>query len=355
MGGGIINILNSVVTIGPDFVRPRGGIAQVIYNYRRYVFGPKSFFVANSCEGSKLKKLLLAGRAALRLILLLLTKHNVKIVHIHTASRNSFRRSCIYLNIAKALGRKVVMHIHGGSFKEYYHANSEYVKHQLHKCDQIVVLSTYWKNFIMDELKLDNVSVINNIIPMPSSINGRRNEEILHALFMGVYVKEKGIYDLIKSLGSIKEKLKGKLLLHICGSGDVVELQKLIKTNGIDNMIKIDGWVDGEIKSELMNKCRLLILPSYIEGLPLSILEGMSYKMAILSTNVGGIPELLHGTENLIISPGNVEELSRAILHFATLSSDKLNLIGEKNHDIVKCYMPQAVKRSLVELYSKIA
>lgn len=249
MGGGIINILNSVVTIGPDFVRPHGGIAQVVYNYQRYVFGPKSFFVANSCEGSKLKKLLLAGRAALMLILLLLTRKNVKIVHIHTASRNSFRRSCVYLNIAKALRRKVVMHIHGGSFKEYYYANREYVKKQLQKCDQIVVLSKYWENFIKDELELDNVSVINNIIPKPSRQRGRRNWEIKHALFMGIYVKEKGLYDLIKALGGIKEKLDGRLLLHICGSGDEVELQNLIKTNGVENLIKIDGWVDGEKKS----------------------------------------------------------------------------------------------------------
>ncbi len=355
MGGGIINILNSVVTVGPDFARPRGGIAQVVYNYRHYVFGPKSCFIANSCEGSKIQKLLLACSAALKLIMLLLTRQNLKIVHIHTASRNSFRRSCVYLNIAKALRRKVVMHIHGGSFKEYYYANSEYVKRQLQKCDHIVVLSTYWKKFIKDELGLDNVTVINNIIPEPSSLRGRRNGAVKHALFMGLYVKEKGIYDLIKALSGIKEKLNGRLLLHICGSGDEVELQNLIKSIGVENLIKIEGWIDGKKKSELMNQCDLLVLPSYIEGLPLSILEAMSYGMAILSTNVGGIPELLRGTDNIMISPGNVEALSQAILHFSTLSSDELNHIGEKNHDIAKGYMPQAVKQSLVELYSRIA
>ena len=58
------------------------------------------------------------------------------------------------------------------------------------------------------------------------------------------------------------------------------------------------------------------ILPSYNEGLPIAILEAMSYKHPVISTPVGGIPEVIQTKENgMLVQPGNKEEIAKAIAH----------------------------------------
>ena len=71
----------------------------------------------------------------------------IKIVHIHTASYNSFKRSAWYVSLANFMRKKVLLHIHGGGFKEYYATNPQWISSVLNKCDGIITLSESWKEF----------------------------------------------------------------------------------------------------------------------------------------------------------------------------------------------------------------
>ena len=99
----------------------RGGVAQVLDIYDKYIF--KDFrFIANS-GGGGFRNLRILLVSICRLIKQLLSKREIKIVHIHTASYNSFYRSAIFVSLSKLLGRKVILHIHGGGFKDFYKTN----------------------------------------------------------------------------------------------------------------------------------------------------------------------------------------------------------------------------------------
>ena len=75
------------------------------------------------------------------------------------------------------------------------------------------------------------------------------------------------------------------------------------------------GWIDFNTKIELLQKVCTVLLPSYNEGLPMTILEGMAAGKMIISTNVGGIPELVENEINgIIINPGDVDMLSKAMV-----------------------------------------
>ena len=129
-------------------------------------------------------------------------------------------------------------------------------------------------------------------------------------LFLGLLGKNKGIYDLLECIRDHKVEFQGKLKLYIGGNGEIEHVKQLIKEYGIADIVIFEGWVSGDKKIELLNKSDAYILPSYKEGLPISILEAMSYGMPIISTPVGGIPEIVSNGENgYLVEPGNKEDI----------------------------------------------
>ncbi len=349
------SVFGSVLTVGPDFDPPKGGIAQVVYNYRHDVFGDDFHFIANSCAGSKVRKAMCALLAVLKMVWVLAVNRRIKIVHIHTASYTSFTRSCLYMRIAKAMGRKVIMHVHGGAFRDYYLENRSYVTHQLRQCDCVVVLSDYWKRFMTQEMSVDRVEVVNNIIPKPELSAEASSDGKMHAMFMGLLIHDKGIYDLIEAVGSIKDELAGRFVLHVCGTGETEAVKARISALGIDGIVRLEGWVSGQAKTRLMNQCQLFVLPSYIEGLPLSILEAMSYQMCIIATSVGSIPELLADAPfGEMIKPGNTGALAAAIAKYAGMAADERQSRADAAYNASRGYWPDAVQKRLEQIYKNL-
>lgn len=344
-----------MLTVGPDFNPPKGGIAQVVYNYRHYVFGDDFHFIANSCGGSKVRKAMFALLAVLKMVWELSLKRQIRIVHIHTASYTSFTRSCLYMTIAKAMGRKVIMHVHGGAFRDYYNENKSYVARKLRQCDCVVVLSDFWRRFMTDEVGVSRVEVVNNIIPKPELGAAAVGDGKMHAMFMGLLIHDKGIYDLLDALARIKNELDGRFLLHVCGTGETDAVNARINELGIDCLVSLEGWVSGQAKTRLMNLCQLFVLPSYIEGLPLSILEAMSYKMCIIATNVGSIPELLaNASFGEMIEPGDTDALVRAIVKYTDMHAGEFQSMAEAGYETSRAYWPAAVQTRLGEIYKNV-
>ena len=110
-------ISGHILTIGCEYRHPKGGVAQVMYNYEKYVF-PVFNCIVNSGGTNNVAKLLKAISGYLLMAIHLTTDSHLRIVHIHTSSYNSFKRSAYFVRLAKAFGRKVVLHIHGGDFKK---------------------------------------------------------------------------------------------------------------------------------------------------------------------------------------------------------------------------------------------
>lgn len=105
--------------------------------------------------------------------------------------------------------------------------------------------------------------------------------------------KRKGIYDILDVLSEHREEFLNKLEFLFGGDGDVEQVQAIIREQNLNNIAKYQGWVSGIKKERLLNQADAYILPSYNEGLPISVLEAMSYSLPIISTTVGGIPEIL--------------------------------------------------------------
>lgn len=343
-------ISEAVLTIGNQSENPDGGISYVLYCYRKYVF-PKFNNIVNFRRGIFVYKLSIAVWAYIRELFTLLFNRKIKIVHIHTASGNGFKRNISFVRLAHFMRKKVVLHIHSGRFNEYYERNKEQVEKVFSKCSSVVALSNDIKAFY-EQMGCHNVTVINNIIEHPRIVENRQISSILHYLFLGVITKTKGIYDLLEVIADHKDEFKGKMLLHVGGNKEVSTLKRIIKDNQLEDVVTFEGWVDGQKKIDLLNLCDVFVLPSYTEGVPISILEAQSYGLFTIATNVGGIPEMVNDKNGRLFEPRDQKELFRILRE----CNNKNDFEGKRSdiRNCVKNHYPEEVSLQLESLYKKM-
>ena len=345
------NISEQVLSIGCQWKKPKGGIAVVLNSYSR-IF-PVFNIIVNSNGINAIANILQLLYSLFVITFKLLFYRSIKIVHIHTASYNSFKRSTLFITLTKLFKRKVVIHIHGGGFKEYYEKNKAFVHRNLSKCDIIIALTEYWRIYFKG-LGFDNVVIVPNIVDAPVVQKNMNDDGKTHILYLGMITKAKGIYDLLDVVNKYKTALENKIILHIGGNGETSTLQSIIKENGLSQIVKFEGWVSGEKKVELLNNADVFILPSYTEGLPISILEAMSYRLPVISTPVGGIPEVIKDGENgFLFTPGDKDALYNAINNLVADKNQREDM-GEKSYKRVQQHFPDKVAEILENIYTEL-
>ena len=141
-------------------------------------------------------------------------------------------------------------------------------------------------------------------------------------LFVGGLSRVKGIDTLIKAASKVLKAVPETLFL-IAGEGPQQQnLEKLAEQLGIRNSVIFKGYVtDDETLVDLYDISTIVVLPSNVGGpVACTILEGMSVGKPVISTNVkGGIPDVIrNGETGILVRPGDVEELSSAIIKLLT-------------------------------------
>jgi len=134
-------------------------------------------------------------------------------------------------------------------------------------------------------------------LPCDFPVHREKEDSKYHVLFLGYLQNLKGINDLLQ----VEERTRQKhpdWIFDIAGKG---ELQQLVESRAAEfpDRIQYYGWANASLREQLYRKCDVYFLPSYIEGMPLGILEAMSYGVPVVSTNVGGIPDIIGEQQNI--------------------------------------------------------
>lgn len=278
----------------------RGGVSSVVNSY--YDAGLDKLceltYLPTMEDGSKLKKLLVAVVARIRFERMI---RKNDILHVHMSSDNSFYRKAVFIRKAHKEGKKIIIHMHGSTFDLFYKercndTQKQQVREIFAMADQVIALSEDWKEFlaeyICDEQK---IVVIYNAVKIPEDY--QKDYANRKMLFLGILGQRKGTYDLIEVLPEIFQKYPDAHI-YFGGDGEREQAEQLCREKGISDHVTFLGWVRGSEKEKLLKECSIYVLPTYHEGMPMSILEAMSYGMAVVSTYVGGIPHIITDGEN---------------------------------------------------------
>jgi len=346
-----------ILVIGEYYKNAPGGIAAVLQYYRpnweTFNFIPSSPLVM-----TKINKIIYGLGGLALMILRLLFDWRIRIVHIHTAAGGSFFMHQHYARAAKLLRRKLIIHSHASRFKVFFDECSEKEKKSvlktLNSCDRLIVLSESWRRWFMSiGVKESNIEILHNITPVPSCGHKPSSDRLVRLSFLGEIGERKGVFDLLHSLANGKEYFSGHLILRIGGNGDVNLLNRTIHDLGLEKLVRFEGFVRNEKKIELLSNTDIFVLPSHNEGLPISILEAMSYNCAIISTPVGGIPEIVSDANGILVEPGDVAGLCKAVKYLMD-NPELVELMGENSGRVVMSYYPEPVLSHLKHIYESL-
>lgn len=362
--GGIDDaVAGKVLTAGVQFKNHRGGIGGVIATYEKY-FSP--FYFIPTYKPQRFKPVIFPYYLyhIIQMIWLLIRNPAICIVHIHGAAKGSFFRKYGVFFIARYLFRKkVIYHSHGSEFKDFYNNASGFtaawVRHFLKRVDVVICLSRSWEIFFRSRFAVRKIVVLENIVERavetPLIATGKPADGMpVQLLFLGVIGRRKGIFDLLETIIQHKQQLTGRIHLQIAGNGEVEKLLSLIEQEQLQQLVTYKGWVTGEEKYKAIADADVYILPSYNEGLPLSILEAMSYGKAIVATPVGGIPEIVqHQVNGLLVQPGSKDEIAAALFYLIA-NPDQIKAMGVCSQQLVAPYYAEEVIPKLEEVYCEL-
>lgn len=271
-------------------------------------------------DGSNLKKIFIFQKALIK-FLLTLSLEKVHLVHIHFSSRGSTFRTAILVVISVIFRKPIVLHAHGSGFDVFYGKLPSWIQQTINYlfsfCSSFITLSDSWKKFYVTNLTLkeNKIVVLPNPVKLPIQSKDRKNSNAINFLFLGRIGKRKGAFELIRAFSCILSHDRNQASLTIAGDGDIEIARNLVRDLKLTDRVKILDWVNSFERDALLTKSDVFVLPSHNEGLPMALIEAMSFGLSVISTPVGGIPELIsHGKNGLLIEPGNVQELSSAML-----------------------------------------
>lgn len=328
-----------VLMVGPAR-SVNGGISAVVNNYYQAKLDQKAelTYIATMEDGSKWHKLRVALGAVLR-YLTALPGHTI--VHIHMASDISIYRKSIFIWLAKLFGKKLVIHQHGGNIKQFYEQEcgrikQYWIRKTLQKADVFLVVAPYLKEIFQKILEKEKIRVFPNAIEIPKE--EKASYEGQNLLFLGRLCKEKGVYELLEAVKEL-EPVFPNLQLYLGGVWEDAFLKE--KAEADPEHVHDLGWIGAKQKEQYLKQCNILVLPTYFEGLPMSLLEGMAYGCACVASEVGGIPEVITDKENGLLIPakevGALKEAIQKLLEDPALQKslgENARRTVEKDYDI---------------------
>lgn len=341
-----------------DVNRVKGGMVTVVKNllsYRDWE-NTKITYIPTHIEHCKPVKAAYFAAAYLKNLGTLLFG-GVDLVHLHVSERGSVYRKEWIMKLAKKLGKPVILHHHGADFDIFFRELPEekqaWVVRFLESADENLVLSELIRQEFLEKAPNAAYTVLHNAVPVPEE-NGY-NPDNPYIVTLGRLGERKGTYDLLQALKALDARLPEHIKVCLCGDGEVERVQGILKESHLEHRVAHIGWAAGEQKEKILENALCHVLPSYREGLPMSILETMSRGIPNISTKIASIPEVIEsGVQGILIEPGDIQALTEAL---GTLCCDReiRERLSRESHSLIRNrFSVNACGRRLEGIYRKV-
>jgi glycosyltransferase involved in cell wall biosynthesis len=260
---------------------------------------------------------------------LVLVRSGADAVHFNTSlDPKAYWRDLVYWLVARLLGRRVVNQVHGGAMPQDFFRGNAFLTWILRRflvsSDVVTVLS---KAELAAYRAFDprmKVHLIPNAIDPAGLADQRRApnaDRPLRLVYVGRLVRAKGLFEVIEALAQL-QRAGREFTLSIAGGGqDQAELTAAAQRAGLGDRVRFIGSVFGTDKYRLWLDSDVFVFPSYMEGLPYSLLEAMAAGCVPITTPVAAIPDVMrHGEHGLFVPVKDAGAIADAI---ATLDDDR--------------------------------
>ncbi len=350
--------MKSVYAFGPSLAT-QGGISSVIRCHMESLEGRICFRHIPTYHGKSrvLDILLFAASVARALAIGVFKGGRRSIAHIHTSTYGSFLRKSILLSVCKLLGFKTILQLHGADFDTFLdEIGSLRAGRIFKKADVVLALSESWLKTIHEHLpELQNLEVLYNpCTPLHARIiRETAPHETVRILFTGRLGKRKGSYDLVSACHKVRAF---NFTLDLYGDGDILQTQQLVASYGLESRIRVFPWMEYSKLQTLYSHYHIFVLPSYCEGMPMSLLEAMANGLPAVTTNIKGIKECIKdGINGFLVAPGDIDTLSER-LEALILDQELRERMGNSARETAAAtFSPDLIAERLLSVYQRLS
>lgn len=245
------------------------------------------------------------------------------LVHVHMSAAGSFVRKAVICWTAYLLRVPVVLHVHSGRFHLFHDRAPAPVRRiiraTLTRADVVIALGELMRARL--ERIAPDAALTSLPNPVPAAPVTRRPAQAApHVVFLGRIWDKKGAFDLLEAWAKVAGSPgDGGPRLTLAGDGEHERARALADELGVGASVTVLDWLSGDEVAALLADADVLTLPSENEGQPMVVLEAMSRGIAVLATDVGGIPEIItSGEHGLLVPPHDVPALAEALARLLT-------------------------------------
>ena len=281
-------------------------------------------------------------------------RHDAEVVHINTSlNAKSYWRDLAYLLVGKLCGARVVYQVHGGSLATFHPPT---VRWAARLPDVVVVLSQAerdrWRALAPAQL----------VEALPNGIDcqpyQRYNRELadrdmpLRLIYIGRLAPGKGLLESLEALRIARSRGVAARLVLVGGGAEEARLRQYVREAGLTRDVTFVGPAYGDAKARLLSQADALLLPSYSEGLPYSLLEAMAAGVVPVVTPVGAIPDVVtDGEHGLIVPPRDADAIASAIERLSSDRSAVARMSATCRKHVAAAYSIERVAKDFSELY----
>ena len=331
----------------PIFKPRYGGVTSYInmliknlsdQKFRVYASNFKSFGDGNPARRSNYEKWLIKINIVLYFVKFpyVLIKNKIDIVHSNPSMMFiPIIRDSFFILVAYLLKKKILILIHGWNSDHVEKIKRHYLICKtfgwiLNRADLIIVLAAEFKNFLRDmgvnaKIEVESTMVDDNLfqgIKKEQIIKRNLDPKLINLLYLSRIEESKGIYRTINAFEILNQR-HNNIMLHIAGDGsELSSAKKYVQEKKIKN-VKFWGYIVNDAKKRIFLKSNIFVFPTtHGEGLPIAVLEAISFGIPVVTRPVGGIKNFfINGKHGFMTESTSADEIANIL---ETLISDNM-------------------------------
>lgn len=367
--------MKNVLMVGP-VPPPYGGIAAVVQEIVNSELNKTySFEIFDSQKGAPsefgLLKRLPFNIKRLLSFNSLISKKKFDFAHLHFDC-GSFRGRAPLILSLRLRGIKVLLHLHGTGWEVFYDEVSKseriFAKLGLRACNIIIVLYDLWVKKIKEMLPEAQVYVTNNFVSEKQDIPdstirscrqklGFKDSDII-VVFVGGLGWRKGCFDILEAAPKVVETRPDVKFLLVGGDdypGEFDNIKRQAEEKGLGETVFLTGQASREEVTQYLMMSQIFLLPTYREGAPIAIIEAMRASLPIITTPVGGIPDMVtDGHNGILIEPGRPDQIAQMVIRLVD-EPELAKKLGETGLEVFrKNFSTRSAIEQLARIYQKM-
>lgn len=277
------------------------------------------------------------------------------IVHFHTVPD----RICLIIQmpifLLAILGKKkIIMHIHMGNQLRNHTHNKLFLWHLQH-ANLIILLAKKWQRLFQEEYGYINkptMVLYNSCEPLNTSQDyAHRHKTIL----MAAYFNDNKAPDLLLKAWKKLQSRYPDWHIYMLGNGEVERFQQMSIEMNLQNCVHFTGYITGKEKEDFFSKASILCMCSYEEGFPMVVLEAWTYGIPVVTTPVGGLPDVIEEGKNCVTFPfGDSDTLADKLSALIDNEEQRREMSEYSQQFVSKHFSPEIINQQLHNIYERL-